>query len=394
MRLALLVPTVAIVRGTCKIHNNCNGHGMCISHTKTCACYDGYGSTDDVSFIKTADCSTRTCPSGKAWADVPTSATQAHAEAECSNQGMCDRKSGLCVCFPGFQGDACQRLMCASVNADECSGHGACVSMKRMAKMTNALPLSAATTYTGADGSTTWDEEMSYGCVCDSGWTVGLGAGETQTAEYFGQDCSFKRCPGGDDPVTKVDETDCSGVVAAGGFGTGANGNKCHVDCSNRGICDYMSGVCTCFPGYKGAHCGTIAGNNDGYVKEIQTFVCTATGGAFTVTLGSATPVLVAWNADFATLTTALESLSTVIAPSGITITSSGTQTVVCAASTPDTINVRFDRNFGDIQDLTFVTGAVPAPSPGPTSSGLTGTATITQNAAGTFTTGVAPSGS
>ena len=74
-------------------------------------------------------------------------------------------------------------------------------------------------------------------------------------AEYFGQDCSFKRCPGGDDPVTKVVETECSGVVAAGGFGTGANGNKCHVDCSNRGICDYTTGTCTCFKGYYSADC-------------------------------------------------------------------------------------------------------------------------------------------
>ena len=180
-------------------------------------------------------------------------------------------------------------------------------------------------------------------------------------------------------------------MLAEGGKGTGASGNKCHVDCSNRGVCDYLSGVCTCFSGYTGSNCGTVADNNDGYVKEVQSFMCTAAGGQFTVTLGTATPVLVAWNADFATLTTALESLSTVIAPSGITVTSSGSQTVVCAASTPDTISVRFDRNYGDIDDLTFVTTVVPAPSPGPTSTGLTGTATITQS---TITTGIAPSGS
>lgn len=27
------------------------------------------------------------------------------------------------------------------------------------------------------------------------------------------------------------------------------------VDCSNRGLCDYFSGTCTCFEGYYGLAC-------------------------------------------------------------------------------------------------------------------------------------------
>ena len=91
-----------------------------------------------------------TCPSGKAWVDIPTATDTAHATAECSNKGLCDRSSGKCGCFEGFTGDACQRLACPSTNSQECSGHGKCMSMKRMASQTDALPLSAATTYTGA----------------------------------------------------------------------------------------------------------------------------------------------------------------------------------------------------------------------------------------------------
>jgi hypothetical protein len=52
---------------------------------------------------------TGTCPADKAWVDVPTAASVAHALAECSNQGVCDRATGKCICFEGFEGDGCQR---------------------------------------------------------------------------------------------------------------------------------------------------------------------------------------------------------------------------------------------------------------------------------------------
>ena len=241
----------------CTMHNSCNGHGTCYPPHQ-CKCFDGYGSDDDISFYKAPDCSKRACPAGKAWADIPTSANTAHVLAECSDKGTCDRTSGKCACYPGFTGDACQRLACPSTTTDsECSGHGTCHSMKHLATMTNALPLSAATTYGGVyDSTTTWDSEMSFGCVCDSEWTVALASGERQQPQWFGHDCSLVRCPTGDDPGTTADETDCSGKAAAGGYGTGASGNKCHVDCSNKGVCDHKTGTCTCYPGYYSENCG------------------------------------------------------------------------------------------------------------------------------------------
>ena len=95
----------------------------------------------------------------------------------------------------------------------------------------------------------TWDAEFLQGCVCDSSWPVGYGAGERQQPEWFGPDCSLRHCPTGDDPRTRrVDETDCSNRTLPSGV-TSAPGNKCHVDCSNRGMCDYALGKCTCFEG-------------------------------------------------------------------------------------------------------------------------------------------------
>jgi EGF-like domain len=105
-----------------------------------------------------------------------------------------------------------------------------------------------------------WDSEMIYGCVCDSSWPVGLGPGQVQEAEWFGPDCSLRHCPSGNDPTTVKNETDCSNrrqITEDGVYNkrNGSAGNICHVDCSNRGICDYKTGTCTCFTGFSGLAC-------------------------------------------------------------------------------------------------------------------------------------------
>lgn len=44
--------------------------------------------------------------------------------------------------------------------------------------------------------------------------------------------------------------------VSAGQYiNTGAEGNLCHVDCSNRGLCNHETGQCRCYRGYYGAAC-------------------------------------------------------------------------------------------------------------------------------------------
>ncbi|KAH9117001.1 hypothetical protein LEN26_005523 [Aphanomyces euteiches] len=238
----------------CNALNDCNGHGICNTQTKVCSCVDGWGSANDISTRKSADCSQRICPSGPSWSSVPTGATTAHAVSECSDMGICDPATGQCKCFPGFVGAACERTSCPN----DCSGHGICVSMRVMATLTNAMPLSAATTYAG-QATTTWDQDRIYGCVCDSPWTVGLQSGEVQASEWFGSDCSLTHCPSGDDPMTTANELDCTNVKAPGGVGTGASGNLCFVECSNRGICDYTTGLCQCFEGFYGSNCGTLS---------------------------------------------------------------------------------------------------------------------------------------
>ena len=127
-----------------------------------------------------------------------------------------------------------------------------------MARMSDAQPLADNTYYEGYDDTVTWDEDMSHGCVCDSSWTVGLADGETQQSEWFGADCSLRHCPTGNDPYTVANETDCYNVTAPNSIYSGESGNMCHVDCSNRGLCDYRTGLCQCFDGMYGPACSLI----------------------------------------------------------------------------------------------------------------------------------------
>merc|ERR1711871_359992 len=103
---------------------------------------------------------------------------EGHFYMECSNRGTCDRKTGECVCFDGYTGEACRRTVCPTTTNEDCSGHGTCETVKDLV---------------AEDSSTTeayklWDGEMSRACKCDPG--------------YSGIDCANRLCPKGDDPLT------------------------------------------------------------------------------------------------------------------------------------------------------------------------------------------------
>lgn len=127
----------------------------------------------------------------------------------CAGRGFCDQTKGLCVCYEGYgssngygeegsSGD-CGHLLTpitACPGATECNGHGTC------------------------------HDHPTYLCECDDGWQGG--------------DCNERVCPSGfawfDDPSTD---------------------DKAHemAECSNRGICDRVSGECSCAPGFTGTAC-------------------------------------------------------------------------------------------------------------------------------------------
>lgn len=154
-----------------------------------CTCFTGYTG---------GDCGLRTCPFNAAWFDEPTAQDTAHAMAECSNMGNCDRSTGKCVCAPGFDGIACQRTKCPS----NCNGHGQCVSLKMMNYYKTDNGIDATISYGASYLPTTWDAEMMHGCACDSGTY----REEETMYEFKGPACEEYTCPTGDNPsVTKYE---------------------------------------------------------------------------------------------------------------------------------------------------------------------------------------------
>ncbi len=156
----------------------------------------------------------------------------AHDYAECSNKGLCDRKSGVCECLPGYDGAACQRASCpsaANMNSDAIKNFNKAVkdfsstvggitdvgSLISSSRSGGSLSHIAYGSSAGVQGECSgvgtcetiadlalseygnlynlWDKKSTMGCKCDPG--------------YSGPDCSEKVCTYGIDPMYTDDAT-------------------------------------------------------------------------------------------------------------------------------------------------------------------------------------------
>jgi hypothetical protein len=120
----------------------CNGRGTCDYGSGACQCEDGFGSLRDKEYLSNNettnifpyDCSGRACPVGPArfalyanyinYTAFPsqTGNFNPHRLLECSGNGACDRSQGVCKCYDGYTGSACERLQCPGDGS--CSAQG------------------------------------------------------------------------------------------------------------------------------------------------------------------------------------------------------------------------------------------------------------------------------
>lgn len=201
--LASLASFAGVVDAECA--NACNGHGKCTSYDM-CICNRNWQAND---------CSERTCSFGLAHVDSPkgdldmsgalsgpdspvvdnhfsypygtteqfpqmedsdlqTLTNSAHYYMECSNKGTCNRGTGECQCYDGYDGVACQRASCPGY-PNSCSGHGVCKSISQLAAADHGNVYRL------------WDKDSTMGCECDYG--------------FYGPDCSLRTCKHGIDPL-------------------------------------------------------------------------------------------------------------------------------------------------------------------------------------------------
>lgn len=217
----IVVLALATKYSSAECNNMCSGHGICGAND-ACTCYRNWRGNDcsertcqfGVAFIDTAqgdlnhngriDATSSSFSVVTQWAPHGTfeeyfyfpSSEQAHTYMECSNKGLCDRATGECVCFDGYEGSACQRTVCPN----SCSGHGVC---RNIIDMTQGLSATAQHEYQ------LWDGLKNQACVCDPG--------------YSGVDCRERLCPKGADPLVdnvsnEIQTIDVSAAASSGTY--------------------------------------------------------------------------------------------------------------------------------------------------------------------------------
>lgn len=297
VRAAALACLVLCAQACCP--NNCMGNGLCNTADCECKCRKGYIG---------GDCSQKMCPYGYAWADQAVATDVAHVMAECSNKGLCDRETGLCVCDPLFSGIDCSRIQCPL----ECNLHGRCISVKQLAaekdRGRDATEIRSLYETVTVDGVKTlkyngitdtavytyddvWDHSMMYGCACDLG--------------YEGYDCSLRQCPYGDDPLT-----------------------------------------------------GTVKDLKGVQFDENQQVTCKATGGSFTLSFRKQTTEPINFNDPVDVVTAKFNALDST---GGASLSFAGITSVACT-SLGNIITISFPQDFGDVPlvvpDGTYLTHA------------------------------------
>jgi len=187
MRVVLLLAFLAATAYSA-CDNHCSGHGTC-NTDDVCTCYDnwGIGQAHD-----SGDCSERVCPYELAWVDTPDKQGKFHKYVECAGRGICDRGTGECQCFDGYEGKGCARTTCPN----DCSGHGTCEYIEDMSF--GATWTDYSTVGFNTDPKTfefsSWDAGKTRGCVCD--------------ATFGDVDCSKRMCPFGNDILDVSDDLD------------------------------------------------------------------------------------------------------------------------------------------------------------------------------------------
>jgi len=284
------------------IYDICSGQGIC--KNDKCTCYDGFSGVD---------CNVRECPKGRAWFDEPTTATRAHALAECSGQGVCNHQTGECMCREGWTGEACAVKDCPmDATGEYCSGHGYCKSVNEIFGLYGleyGLPPPSTQDLNHPE---TWDANMMHECLCAAKYSAG----------EFGHPLK-----------SPTDPKDWVGRYPVGARPLpGWTGYACHQRLCPRGDAKMTANSL----------------QEAGAQKEIQRVMCTLGSGYYTLTMFGQTTPQILYNDDAAAIKRAIEFTNVV---GNVTVTMEHVSATACnAAHTAGTgVLIQFDTEGGNL---------------------------------------------
>lgn len=238
----------------------------------------------------------------------------------CNGRGICTSLGNGCICdcFTGFTGGDCSMIECpvgrawsdivSSIDSAhqlaECSNRGVC-------------------------------DHTTGRCTCDIGFT--------------GSSCNRKVCP-----------NSCSGHGECRSMRYHATmrdlGIGAAVSYTTNWDSDMMHG-CVCNSGYTGPDCSLREcpkGDDPlttGQVNEIQSLLCSASSGTFTLSFRGETTTPLSYNAQSNDISNALLALITI---DGISVSySSGSTACTSGDDAANTITITFSQNFGSLPKIT-----------------------------------------
>merc|ERR1719183_342606 len=144
-----------------------------------------------------------------------------HSYTECSSQGVCDRLTGECACFAGYQGKGCRRTTCPN----DCSGHGKCLSNHDINDQ--YIGHRSGDEEFQSFSTQFWDSKKTMQCNCDRG--------------FAGHDCSERICPHGDDVLTSCSDENTKDVqeIAINNVMLTQNTGTPYQACNDDGTTDH-----------------------------------------------------------------------------------------------------------------------------------------------------------
>lgn len=280
-----LFPASTMYRAVNHVYMECSNKGVCDRTGGECVCYDGY---------EGSACQRSVCPNscnGHGVCRNIQDMTQSVGSASNYTYQLWDaQKIQACVCDPGYSGVDCSERLCPkgddplSPNEQNQVDHQSTITVSTTEAATGGVDTFSGSfrmQYTDAYGEEWVSARITVVDHADSDSDDGVAAAllaipnkvipsvTVSTAAAGGNrgkvyTITFTGNPGDQSNAFTFTENSLADWAGTPNAITPVvahtvTGDKTNTECSDRGLCDYSSGVCQCFRGYRLADCSSLS---------------------------------------------------------------------------------------------------------------------------------------